>query len=223
MEKRPRHHRRSIRLPRYDYTRPGAYVITIVAHERECLFGEILNGEMVLKPAGRIVEREWTRLAKRFPDVDLDAMVVMPNHVHGIILMVGEGEEVGSLGAGGTAEKTKLPESNSHRQELMMPDSESHRRAPTGESITPESGSRSRAPAHERFGKPVAGSLPTIVRSFKSAVTLEINRLRNTPGAPVWQRNYYEHVIRNEAEWDRFRRYIQNNPAQWAQDRENIP
>jgi REP element-mobilizing transposase RayT len=81
-----------------------------------------------------------------------------------------------------------------------------------------EAAMSSHAPAQERFGKPVAGSLPTIVRLYKAAVTRRINELRNTPGASVWQRNYYEHVIRDQTSFDRIRDYIATNPARWAPD-----
>jgi REP element-mobilizing transposase RayT len=73
----------------------------------------------------------------------------------------------------------------------------------------------------ERFGKPTSNTIPTIVRLFKSATTCRINALRLTPGAPVWQRNYYEHVVRNDAEWDRIRDYIAANPGRWRDDAEN--
>ncbi len=76
-------------------------------------------------------------------------------------------------------------------------------------------------PNHERFGKPVPGSIPTIIRSFKSAVTKQINGKRGTPGARVWQRNYYEHIIRDESSLNRIREYITMNPLRWAMDREN--
>jgi putative transposase len=82
-------------------------------------------------------------------------------------------------------------------------------------------GTARRALTAERFNRPVSGSLPTIVRSSKSAVTGRINRLRGTPGAAVWQRNYYEHVIRDEEDLFRIREYILANPGQWAFDREN--
>lgn len=78
------------------------------------------------------------------------------------------------------------------------------RRAPTGHT-----------PTMEKFGRPVAGSIPTIVRSFKSAVTKRVNEHRQTPGAILWQRNYWEHIIRNETELNRIREYIRNNPMQW--------
>ena len=82
-------------------------------------------------------------------------------------------------------------------------------------------GTALRAHTIEQFGKPVSGSLPTIIRSFKSTVTKQINQLRNTPGSSVWQRNYYEHIIRNEDGLNRIREYIINNPIQWQFDREN--
>ncbi len=93
------------------------------------------------------------------------------------------------------------------------------RRAPTKENF--QSGTARCAPTIEQFGKPVAGSLPTIVRAFKSAVTKRVNDLRKTPGAAVWQRNYYEHVIRNEDSLQKIREYIVNNPVRWEYDREN--
>jgi len=79
-------------------------------------------------------------------------------------------------------------------------------------------GTARRAPTAERFGKPVSGSIPTIVRAFKSAVTKHINILRGIPGMKLWQRNYWEHIIRNETELHRIREYISNNPARWQED-----
>jgi len=81
-----------------------------------------------------------------------------------------------------------------------------------------EQGTARRAPTVELFGRPVIGSLPTIIRSFKSAATKHINHHRTTPGAPVWQRNYYERVIRDAAEWHAIRQYIIDNPIKWADD-----
>ena len=144
-----KHHRRSIRLGGYDYSQAGAYFVTVCTRNRECLFGEIIDGEMRLNDAGRMVDSEWLNTPRIRPQVELDGYIVMPNHVHGIICVVDDGR--------GTAR---------------------------------------RAPTVERFGCPVPGSLPTIVRAFKSAATKQINTLRGTPGTPVWQRNYYEYVIR---------------------------
>lgn len=168
-------HRRSLRLPEYDYSQLGAYFVTVCTHNRQALFGDVVAGEMELKACGRIVVEEWFKTGRLRPRIRLDAFVVMPNHVHGIIV-IADGR--GTL-----------------------------QRAPTK--------------TVEKFGQPTSDSLPTIVRLFKSATTTRINRWRGRPGVAVWQRNYYEHIIRDEAEWGRIREYIETNPANWAEDGEN--
>lgn len=198
-----RHHRQSIRLKGYDYTQPGPYFVTVVTYGRDCILGDILEGEIRLSSAGEIVRREWERLAQRFPHVMLDSYVIMPNHLHGLFIITDDRR--------GTADSGKILNPSSSR------------RAPTVDSGDPSGQTLSRrAPTGENFGKPVPGSLPTIIRSYKSATTLRINYLRRTPSVPVWQRNYYEHIIRDEKEMDAIRRYIQDNPAQWELDQENI-
>jgi|JTFO01.1.fsa_nt_gb REP element-mobilizing transposase RayT len=164
------HHRRSIRLKGYDYTREGAYFITVCAYKRECLFGRIVDHVMGMNDVGHIVGDEWVKTVLIREEIELGDWVVMPNHFHGIIFIVG---------SRGTA-----------------------RRAPTG----------------ERLREPVRGSIPTIVRAFKSAVTKRVNELRGIPGAKLWQRNYWEHIIRDESDLNRIREYIQTNPARWEKD-----
>jgi len=182
-----RHHRRSIRLKGYDYTQPGAYFVTICTRDREPLLGRVVDGHMVLNACGEMVRACWREIPDHFPHVALDAFVVMPNHVHGILWIVGD---VGARHA--------VP---LHNAEPM--------------------------PNQEQFGKPVPGSIPTIIRAFKSAVTRRINEHRGTPGAPVWQRNYYEHIIRTtvgahgRSPLDAIRRYIAENPLRWYLDGEN--
>lgn len=83
-----RHHRRSIRLKGYDYAQAGAYFVTTVTHDRACLFGEVVNAQMRPNDAGRMVERWWQELNRKFPTVRTGAFVVMPNHIHGIIVIV---------------------------------------------------------------------------------------------------------------------------------------
>ena len=176
-----KHHRRSIRLKGYDYTQPGVYFITICTQNRLCLFGEVVDGEMVLNELGEIVRNEWLKTAQLRSRVVLDEFVIMPNHMHGIIILI-DSNGRGTL-----------------------------QRAPTAQ----------RAPTIEQFGKPTSDSIPTIVRLFKSATTHRINALRGTPGLPVWQRNYYEHIVRNEQSLNRIRQYIAENPLLWHLDREN--
>ena len=179
----PRRDRRSIRLRGYDYSRAGAYFLTICVQNRECLFGEVVNGAMVSNGYGRVVQDEWHRTAQMRPNVNLDAFVVMPNHIHGILVITTKNDGDGTPRRGTT------------------------RRAPT--------------PTVERFGKPTSNTVPTIVRGFKAAVTTRINRLRDTHGARVWQRNYYEHVIRDDEALRRIRQYIADNPARWPGDEDN--
>ena len=172
-----KHHRRSIRLPGWDYRSRGAYFVTIATQGRECLFGEVVDGEMVLSDFGNVVVEEWERTAQLRPYVRLDAFVVMPNHVHGIIWIVDD--------------------------DTAMVVGAQRRCAPT----TPPN--------------VLPRSLGAIVRAFKSAVTKRINLMRETPGAPVWQRNYYERIVRNEQELNATRQYILDNPINWQGDTEN--
>lgn len=179
-----KHQRRSIRLPHYDYSQAGAYYVTIVTWHRECLFGEVLNGEMKLSKFGLVAKGQWEKLPQRFPNIDLGAYVIMPTHMHGIIAI--------THGRGTAGNRDDF-------------DGEPSRRAPT----------------QEGFQKPVKGSLPTIVRSYKSAVAYRINLMRGTHGLSVWQRNYYEHVIRDEKDLQNKTDYIEANPMLWNEDDEN--
>lgn len=175
-----RQRRRSIRLKGYDYSKAGAYFVTIVTHNRACLFGEVVNEEMRLNELGEIVRNEWFRSAEIRREIQLnpDEFVVMPNHIHGIV-WIADDDMVGATGR-----------------------------------MVDVVGATGRSPLPPR-------SLASFIAGFKSGVTKCINQHRRTPGAPVWQRNYYEHIIRNEASLVRSREYIVNNPMQWALDREN--
>jgi len=222
------HHRRSIRLPGYDYTGPGGYFITICTYRHLPFFGKIVDGEMILSLLGRIAFQEWIRLTKRFPFLELEEFVVMPNHLHGILIINerGTAEDEFNTGMdqtrrartgedGGTAEVG----GRGTAEEGCDTGMEQSRRARTGEEFDMD---RFRhTPMREGFGCPVAGSIPTIVRSYKSSVTLRVNRLREHPNHPVWQRNYYEHVIRDKGDWERIATYVQNNPFLWDKDQFN--
>lgn len=186
--------RRSIRLKGYDYTQPGAYFVTIVTHERELLFDD-----PVLR---RVAGTMWQRIPRHFPHVELDEWVVMPNHIHGIIVIMDAVGATHSTNAASTAEAGS---------QYVTPSSA--KRA---------SGNASPIPASSMppIGPP-SGSLGAIVGNFRSVTARRINRVRKTPGVRVWQRNYYEHIIRNERALDGIRQYIRDNPARWAEDREN--
>jgi REP element-mobilizing transposase RayT len=193
------HHRHSIRLKDYDYSQAGAYFVTICAWQRECLFGEIVNGEMVLNDMGQIVNLVWSALPEHFTSIQLDEYLIMPNHFHGILHINETIEVVGGVGV--KQGSSALPAfdlrgiKGKAGEALALP-------------LPPLRGSAS-------------GSLCSIVQNYKSVSTRKINKLRNNPGCAVWQRNYYERVIRNEDVLFRAREYIVNNPMKWELDREN--
>jgi REP element-mobilizing transposase RayT len=195
-----KHHRRSIRLKGYDYTQPGAYFVTICTHDRACLFGEVVDGQMRLNELGRLVEWTWQDLPNHVANIELDAFVVMPNHVHGIIVIVG----AGSVGAGSEPAPTIATTQSIPANTTTIVTTQSAPTIVTAQSV----------PA-KRYG------LPEIVRQFKTFSARRINEHRQTPGASVWQRNYYEHIVRDEKSLDCIRQYIAENPSRWHLDRDN--
>ena len=167
-----RHHRRSIRLRGYDYRQAGTYFVTICTHHRECTLGAIHNRKVNLSPIGQIAERCWCALPEHFTFVDLDAFVIMPNHLHGII----------NIKDRGSGTMTALDDART---------------------LAPAKGTQ-------------AASLAALVQNFKSVSTRKINHLPKSAGTPVWQRGYYERVVRDQTELGRIRRYIEANPERWA-------
>jgi REP element-mobilizing transposase RayT len=181
-----RHHRRSIRLLDYDYAQAGAYFITICVRNRECLLGDIPGGDLHLSAAGALVAELWDALPTRFPTIELDAFVVMPNHVHGILVIIDHSHESQPdvVGAG-----------------LALPENQA-------------------SAVSETKGNPwVAPTLGDILGAFKSISAIACNRLLDHSGVPFWQRNYWEHVIRDEDDLARLREYIANNPGKWIEDK----
>ena len=157
-----RHHRRSTRLAGYDYSQPAAYFVTICTYNRE-LFLEVEQVKQIVRSA-------WDGLPARFPHVMLDEFVMMPNHIHGII--------------------------------VFWPFA--------GVSLGSGEGAASSAP-----------TLGQVVRAFKSLSAIESNRSTNKPERQFWQRNYYDHIVRDEDEMNVIRQYIRDNPARWDQDPDN--
>ena len=200
------HHRRSIRLPGYDYTRPGAYFITLVAAQRECLFGEIMAAEMVLNDFGSIVAETWQWLPAQYPYVLIGAWCVMPNHFHEIIMIDDSAHRGGSFG---------VDDGSFYRRGGSRP-APTGGPAPTGEPAPAGNAQNDSTPTGIIKIKP----LGQLVGAFKTVSAKHINLARHTPAAPVWQRNYYEHIIRDENEYARIRLYIAANPANWQADEE---
>ncbi len=203
----------SIRLPGYDYSRPGAYFITIVVHNRQCLFGEIVNGEMTLNEFGEIVKTEWQKTGALRPNIDVDAFVVMPNHLHGILIITDNDDLYHHHNRNRNRDRNRRD-----TLQRVSTESESESESESGMGMEPGMGMGT----IEQFGKPTHNSIPTIVRLFKSTVTKQINQIHQTLGIPVWQRNYYEHIIRNDDELNKIREYIINNPLTWKTDENHV-
>jgi putative transposase len=189
------HHRRSIRLQDFDYTQPGMYFLTFCTQDMECLFGEVIENSVILNTFGEIAKEEWLKTPVIRKYVALGEFIIMPNHVHAML-------EILDVGA------TRRVAPNAHLDQtihLVPSDSNlsraTHRVAPTG---------------------PAPGSVGAIVGQFKSVVTKQINSMRNTRGISIWQRNYYEHVVRNNESLADICDYIINNPQRWVLDKENL-
>jgi putative transposase len=181
------HHRRSIRLQVYDYSQAGAYFITICTKNRECLFGEIVSVERRLNDAGMMVQAVWDEIPVHYPGTDIDAFIVILNHIHGVVVIVG----AAPCGRPGSAHAQNGQQVGNRQPQGV---------APTGL------------------------SLPDVVHRFKTVTTkryadgVKRNGWSMFPGK-LWQRNYWEHIVRNEPELNRIREYIHNNPARWELDK----
>jgi putative transposase len=217
------HHRKSIRLHGYDYSQAGAYFITICTQDREHRFGKIENDEMVLNEYGIIAYNEWNKLTERFSNFESDVFQIMPNHMHGIIVL-------NPVGAGFT------PALNDKGQPQGLPVQISDD-DDIGAGFTPalnDKGQPQGLPVQISDDDDIgAGASPAptigdIVGAYKSLVAkacLEIWKLKWAGVNPVphmgklWQRNYYEHIIRNEQSYQSISEYIVNNPAKWKDDK----
>ncbi len=161
-------------MRQFDYAQAGAYFVTLCTRDRRCMFGKVVNGRMELSDFGSVADATWADIPRHFPHVQVPIWVVMPNHVHGILVIT---------------------------------------QAPPGVTDDPF--------ANQRPTGPTRGSIGAIVGAYKSAVSKQINRLTHSTGTPVWQRNYFEHVIRNDSSFAKIWQYIADNPARWRDDPEN--
>ena len=169
--------RRSVRLKGFDYSQPSTYFLTVCTHDKRWIFGEVIGHEVALSRCGKIVSECWRSIPAHFPNVELAAHVVMPNHVHGVIIV---------------KQRARTDRANE----------------------------KSDAREPRRIGALPPGSIPAIVRSFKSVTTRRIHEAASRPH-DVWQRGYYERIIRDDDEFRQICEYIRLNPANWASDDEN--
>lgn len=151
------YHRRSIRLQGYDYSQCGAYFVTLCTQQRDLLFGQIVDGTLQTTAYGDVANNTWEWIGQHFSSVELDTWCLMPNHLHGVLVVY-------------DANDTQMQ--------------------------------------HKPLGR--------LIGAYKTVSTKQINAIRATPGEVVWQRNYYERIIRGETELTKIRRYIADNPEKWV-------
>ena len=185
------HHRHSIRLKEYDYSLEGAYFITICTHNRQPFFGKIIIGgenpaQMEINEYGQIACEQWIRIPERFAYVELGEFVIMPNHIHGILIIekgksVGVGNRIGAL------------------------QSDNRKGCPYGDS-------------NENTQRKTVGDIVGTYKSLVATSCLKICQSKNDFMGKLWQRNYYEHIIRDEKTYLEITRYILENPAKWEMD-----
>ena len=208
--------RRSIRLKGYDYSQPGAYFVTICVQDGEHLFGRVVDGEMRMNDAGKMVKRWWLELNRKFHTICTDVYVVMPNHFHGIVMIV-ESDDVAVRPNAGAHVGAPLP----RLEAGLASDAGAHVGAPLPRS---EAGWAFGVGADLRVCPDV--SLSTVMQWFKTMTTNEYIRGVKTLGwlpfpRRLWQRNYYDHIVRNERTSRLIQQYIVDNPLRWDWDRYN--
>lgn len=217
------HDRQSIRLPTHDYSRAGAYFVTMCAFERECLFGKIRDSNMILNECGRIVADEWMRSPTIRTEIALDEWVIMPDHFHGIVWIR---DPVGAHGMRPyqqnrtDAQETGYPniqqmgrhnqQKNQYIDNVGIIDGGTDNATVT---IRGANVSDNRGACHAPLRREPR-SLSSFVAGFKSAVTKQINGMQKYPRR-IWQRNYYERIIRSDSELFATRQYIRDNPKKW--------
>ena len=190
------HHRRSIRLKGYDYSQAGAYFVTVCTQNRACLLGNVVDGKTVLNDAGQMVEKWYRELENKYPFIIRDKFICMPNHIHFIVINVG-------------ADLCVRPDSGQ-----------------TGVAHDQTGVAHDQTGVPRQMGAHIGAPLPAIVQWYKTMTTNAYIRGVKQHGWPpfagkLWQRNYYEQIVRHDDQSNRIREYIVNNPKQWGFDREN--
>lgn len=167
----PTHRRNTLRHPAADYSDPGAYFITLCTLDRDPLFGEISNAEMHCNPFGAILWEVWNSLPTRYPQISIDTAIVMPDHLHGIIILH-------------PVREVHEPPLQTHSQPRRIM------------------------------------TIPLIVGYLKMNTAKRINAMRNTPGVPIWHRNYFDRILRDDLDYDTISEYILTNPHRWGIDQD---
>ena len=188
----------SARLKEYDYSQPGEYFVTICADKHTCLFGTVIEEKVILSPIGKIAKHCWEEIQYHFDNIELDEFVIMPNHIHGIIVIKDQQCRDVQLGD--------------------MDNNPNGRDDQSGEMDNNQNGRDVQLNVSTRIS-PKRGTLSVVIRTYKAAVTTECQR--NGWHKFRWQPRFYEHIIKNEKDFQNIREYIINNPIKWFYDNEN--
>ena len=220
------YNRRSIRLQGYDYSQPGEYYVTICTQNHESVFGVIKNGQIKLNDYGHVVQNYCGKTEKHFKNIKFDSFIIMPNHFHVIIKINPIDNPAGARFPRPSVINVNNPVNINRIGMININFSNINTRIQTHMDLLNKFGSfymRGRGdltPAGDSgVGHGNRGpTLGQIVAFFKYGVSKTINEMGNTPGKKLWQRNYYEQIIRDYNEYDRITKYIKNNPVKWESD-----
>ncbi len=199
--------RKNNRLDYYDYSLSGWYFVTFCIQGRVNWFGRIINGRMELNERGRIARQAWLNIPDHYENIGIDEFVIMPNHVHGIVVI---GDEVDGVVVGTGVGMCVGTGHRPVRDDMERNIDYLHKR--TGQCPVPTA---TTTPHHPY------GQLSKVINAFKGAATKQIQL--NFPDLNfAWQRSFYDHIIRNEQDYWRIVKYIRSNPVAWPQDRNNL-
>ena len=201
----------------YDYASGGMYAVTIVTRDRRHVLGTIIDEVMSTSAAGSVIQETWFGLPARFPTVGLDAFVVMPNHIHGIIVMNESATAEHDSPKKGRASPAPTSRGDEHEHgDVLEGDDVAFGRETVGAGLAlPLPG-----PTTTQQSRPTLGN---VVGVYKSLSAIVANRVLGTTGQSFWQRGYHDRVIRGDGELEQFRWYIERNPVAWHLDREYAP
>lgn len=222
----------SLRLSNYDYSLPGAYFITICTQNRLHLFGHISNGEMVLNDYGKVVKDVWKNLPNHYQNMECGQFVVMPNHIHGVMFLKPIDHTKGGFENPENAKEGRFQNPKNAKEGCFHthPNEDENCGNAKGRFQTCPNESRQNKtsgmtkggfethPNQKQTRPNKIHGIPEIVRALKTFSARKINEIRNSPGEKVWQRNYWDRVVRNERALQAINRYIQNNPLKWHLD-----
>jgi putative transposase len=203
-----KHNRHSIRIKDYDYSHPGGYFVTICTQNKECLFGKVNNAQMELNIAGFMVQKWWLRLEENIQNIKIDQFIIMPNHFHGIIFILDKSSGKSEIVYPKIDDNSDLPSNSILNYTDFVKGFE------TDERVCPEN----------KGGKHVGLPLPRMIQWFKTMTTNEYIQGVKKKEWPcfskrVWQRNYYEHILRDNNDLVNAQRYILENPKKWESDK----